>query len=68
MTRNGEFREYERVMASTDLRGVPAGTAGTVIMVAGLAWRRYRVRFDNGLEHGSLDGSKLARPAPTRRA
>jgi hypothetical protein len=47
------------VRAKTDLRRVPAGTEGTVILADGFAWRRYRVMFDNGEELGFLDGRHL---------
>ncbi len=54
------FRERQRVQAAHDLEGVPEGTKGTVIMVTGLSWIRYRVRFDNGVELNLLDGAHLA--------
>jgi hypothetical protein len=55
------FRLKERVVAAEDLPGVPAGTPGTVVMVGGLTWTRYRVRFANGIELGLLDGRRLRR-------
>ena len=51
----------ERVRAAQDLRGVPKGTEGTVMMVTGLSWIRYWVRFDNGFEMGQLHRDKLVR-------
>jgi hypothetical protein len=54
------FRQRQRVQAAHDLEGVPAGTKGTVLMVTGLSWIRYRVRFDNGVELSLLDGEHLA--------
>ena len=57
------FKRKERVVATQDLRGVPAGTEGTVMVETGLTWFRYRVRFDNGEEMGSLDGHSLERVA-----
>ncbi|HWC12453.1 MAG TPA: hypothetical protein VG455_14680 [Acidimicrobiales bacterium] len=60
------FREKQRVQAAHDLDGVPEGTNGTVLMVTGLSWIRYRVRFDNGIEISLLDGQHLA-PAPRKR-
>ena len=57
-----EFRRNERVVALQDLVGVPAGTAGRVLLVDGLTWIRYRVLFENGVDIGSIDGSHLARP------
>lgn len=52
-------------MAAEDLPGVPEGTAGTVVMVTGLSWIRYRVRFDNGRELNLLDGRYLS-PLPEK--
>lgn len=57
-----EFRRNERVKALDDLPGVPAGTEGRVELVAGFAWTRYRVAFDNGPDLGSIDGKHLSRP------
>ena len=54
------FREKQRVQAAHDLEGVPEGTGGKVVMVTGLSWIRYRVRFDNGVEINLLDGEHLA--------
>lgn len=61
-----QYRAKDRVEAADDLPGVPAGTPGKVLMVTGLSWIRYRVRFDNGFELNLLDGHHL-RPAPRRR-
>jgi hypothetical protein len=49
----------QRVRAKVDLRKVPAGTEGIVVLADGFAWRRYRVFFDNGVELGFLDGRHL---------
>jgi hypothetical protein len=57
-----ELRRKERVVAAVDLPGVPAGTAGRVIIVEGFTWIRYWVRFDNGVVRGSINRNKLARP------
>src|SRR4051812_19706923 len=57
-----ELRRKERVIATVELRGVPAGTEGVVTMVSGLTWVRYWVRFDNGVAMGSINRSHLARP------
>jgi hypothetical protein len=54
------FHPGDKVKAASDLPGVPAGTAGVVAGVAGLEWIRYRVRFDNGVELGTLDPKYLA--------
>jgi hypothetical protein len=53
----------ERVVLSTDLPGIPEGTTGKVIVVEGLTWVRYWVRFDNGVVRGSLNRKVLARPS-----
>ncbi len=57
-----ELRKGEKVVAATDLRQVPVGTTGTVMLVNGLSWIRYWVRFDNGVALGSINRSALARP------
>jgi hypothetical protein len=56
------FRRGETVKTLDPLPGVPEGTRGRVTLVAGFAWTRYRVLFENGVDIGSLDGSTLARP------
>ncbi|HEX2383012.1 MAG TPA: hypothetical protein VHI95_10270 [Acidimicrobiales bacterium] len=53
----------ERVVATTDLPGIPEGTTGKVIVVEGLTWIRYWVRFANGVVRGSLNRKVLARPS-----
>jgi hypothetical protein len=62
MASNGEgtLRRHEKVVAAVDLPGVPAGTPGKVFLVSGISWIRYRVRFANGAEIGTLDRSVLA--------
>lgn len=56
------FARNEVVMATEDLPGVPARTAGKVKVVNGVTWRRYWVFFDNGVQLGSLDSHELVRP------
>ena len=56
-----EYVRKDRVVAAEDRPGVPAGTGGVVVMVTGLSWIRYRVRFDNGVELNLLDGHYLTR-------
>lgn len=51
----------ERVKAAIDLRDVPEGTEGRVIVSSGIDWVRYWVAFDNGVEMGSLHRDKLVR-------
>ena len=55
-----QLRKGAKVIATTDLRGVPEGTAGRVMMVSGLSWIRYWVRFDNGVSLGSIRREHLA--------
>ncbi len=57
------LRAKERVVATVDMPGIPEGTTGRVILVEGLTWIRYWVRFDNGVVRGSLDRRVLARPS-----
>ncbi len=54
-----EFARKDRVVAAEDRPGVPEGTGGVIVMVAGLTWIRYRVRFDNGVELNMVDGHYL---------
>jgi len=57
-----QLKRHEKVRANIDLPGVPAGTPGKVLVVSGITWSRYRVLFENGVEHGLLDGRHLVRP------
>jgi len=50
------------VIATVDLPGVPAGTEGKVIIINGLSWIRYWVRFANGVVMGSINRAHLATP------
>lgn len=56
----GQLRKRAKVVARNDLRGVPQGTPGKVVLVNGFAWVRYWVHFDNGIYLGSIDRSDLA--------
>ena len=56
------LKRHEKVLANIDLPGVPIGTPGKVLQTAGLTWLRYRVLFENGVEHGQLDGRHIVRP------
>ncbi len=60
-----DLRIGDKVVANTDLDGVPAGTAGKVILANGFNWQRYRVLFENGVEHGDLDARQIT---PTGRS
>ena len=57
-----DLKRHQKVRAWTDLPGVPAGTPGRVLQVGGVSWIRYRVLFDNGVEHGLLDGRHIVDP------
>jgi hypothetical protein len=57
------LRKGEAVLAASALPGVPEGTKGRVVLSVGLTWIRYWVRFDNGVERGSIHRAKLARPS-----
>jgi hypothetical protein len=57
-----EFGRNQKVKTLEDLPGVPRGTGGRVLLVAGFTWTRYRVAFENGRDIGSIDGSVLCRP------
>jgi hypothetical protein len=54
------FHLKDKVAAASDLPGVPAGTPGRVTAIAGIDWIRYRVRFENGVELGTLDAKYLS--------
>ncbi len=60
-----ELRMGDKVRTTVDLTGVPAGTAGKVILANGFNWQRYRVLFVNGVEVGDLDSRHVE---PTGRA
>ncbi len=57
-----DLHKGDKIVASADLRGVPAGTKGKVVLVNGLSWVRYWVRFDNGVAIGSVNRSHIATP------
>ena len=59
-TATKNLRKGDKVVTTADLRDVPEGTAGKVIVVNGLTWIRYWVRFDNGEVLGSISRDKLA--------
>ena len=44
---------------TAEVRGVPIGTEGKVILANGFNWQRYRVLFENGAEVGDLDHRNL---------
>ena len=57
-----DLDRHQKVRAWIDLPGVPVGTPGKVLQVGGVSWIRYRVLFDNGVEHGLLDGRHIVAP------
>jgi len=61
------LRKGDRVVLTTDLREVPEGTEGKVVLVVGLSWIRYWVAFENGVAVGSVNRKHLATPAEWRR-
>ena len=64
--RTEHLKRGAKVVALTDLRGVPRGTTGRVTMVSGLTWIRYFVDWDNGVSMPSVDRGALATPAEWR--
>jgi hypothetical protein len=57
------LRKGDAVLAARALPGVPEGTKGKVVLSVGLTWIRYWIRFENGVERGSVNRAKLARPS-----
>jgi hypothetical protein len=53
------MKKGTRIVATTELPGVPEGTAGKVGRSVGMTLVRYRVAFDNGAEMTSVAASKL---------
>lgn len=56
----GQLRRRTAVVARNDLRDVPQGTPGKVVLVNGFAWVRYWVKFDNGVYLGQINREDLA--------
>jgi hypothetical protein len=54
-----EFRRRQKVVATVDLPGVPAGTFGKIWYAAGVTWVRYNVAFENGEQLANVDGGCL---------
>ena len=54
-----DLRRHQKVRAWVDLPNVPAGMPGKVLQVSGVSWIRYRVLFENGVDHGLLDGRHI---------
>jgi hypothetical protein len=62
-----DLAKGDKVIATVDLEGVPAGTVGKIVLANGFNWLRYRVRFSNGIELNDLDGRHL-KPEKRRRS
>src|SRR4051795_11146839 len=61
-TKPSPLKKNDRVIVTTDLRGVPEGTPGKLKMVNGLGpWIRGWVEFDNGVWVGSVSTEQLVR-------
>ena len=56
---DSDFKRHQKIVAAEPLVGVPEGTPGKILYVAGYTWIRYRVLFENGVERGNLDGQVL---------
>jgi hypothetical protein len=54
-----KFKRKQKVVAVTDLPGVPVGTEGKVYYEAGITWFRYHVAFENGVSLSNVDGNAL---------
>jgi hypothetical protein len=61
------LKKGDKVVLTTDLRDVPEGTEGKVVLVVGLSWIRYWVSFANGVAVGSINRKHLATPAEWKR-
>jgi hypothetical protein len=57
--KHDELVKGDRVVATTDLVGIPEGSAGRIEMVGGLTWKRCWVQFDSGQWMGSIDMSAV---------
>ena len=53
------IKRYRKVVATTDLPGVPEGTVGKVRVANGVSWYRYWVDFDNGVRMGQVSHADL---------
>ena len=53
------IKRYRKVVATTDLPGVPEGTVGKVRVANGVSWYRYWVDFDNGVRMGQVSHEHL---------
>ena len=53
------IKRYRKVVATSDLPGVPEGTVGKVRVANGVSWYRYWVDFDNGVRMGQVSHADL---------
>ena len=60
-----DLRVGGHVTSTVELHEVAEGTAGRVLLANGFNWQRYRVLFNNGIEHGDLDGRQIAAAGKT---
>ena len=58
---DGPLRRHEKVVAAVDRPNVPAGTKGKVMLANGLTWKRFWVRFENGVQLGQISRHELVR-------
>jgi len=61
ITDTSDLAPKTRIVATTNLPGVPEGTAGKVGRSVGLTLTRYRVAFDNGIDITSVTHTKLVK-------
>ena len=61
ITDTSDLAPKTRIVATTNLPGVPEGTAGKVGRSVGLTLTRYRVAFDNGVDITSVTHTKLVK-------
>jgi len=54
-----DLKTGDRVRTMAEVKGVPVGTEGRVMLANGFNWQRYRILFDNGEEIGNLDHRQL---------
>ncbi|HWL42655.1 MAG TPA: hypothetical protein VNQ73_06910 [Ilumatobacter sp.] len=54
-----DLKTGDKVRTTTEVKGVPVGTSGRVLLANGFNWQRYRILFDNGAEVGDLDHRHL---------
>ncbi len=53
------LKRNDHVVAAEALRDIPVGTRGKVLLANGFTWKRYWVKFDNGVDIGSISREQL---------